>query len=113
MPEADGSRGDGGAGAKIDEAQVRHVAKLSRLTLSDAEVAAFAGQLTHILNYFHQIRSLDTEGIEPMAHPLPVTDVLREDVPAPSLSTEEALAAAPAREGGFFRVPRVLDQSGA
>jgi aspartyl/glutamyl-tRNA(Asn/Gln) amidotransferase C subunit len=99
--------------SRIDPRQVRHIAKLARLSLNDAEVAAFSDQLSHILDYFKQIESLSTDGVEPMAHPLPVADVLRQDVPTASLSAEEALAAAPAREGDFFRVPRVLDQGGA
>ena len=98
----------------IDEAQVRRVAKLARLKLSDEEVRLFAGQLAKILDYVKQVESLDTEGTEPLAHALPVTDVLREDEPHAGLSKAQALSNAPDTEQGFFRVPPVLDpQSGA
>jgi len=95
--------------ALIDEAQVRHVAKLARLELSDEEVALFAGQLGAILQYFHQLQEVDTTGVEPMAHPLPVTNVLREDEPGPTFDPGTALANAPQREGSFFKVPPVLE----
>ncbi len=94
----------------IDEAQVRHIAKLARLNLSEEEVRLFAGQLGDIVEYVKQLESVDTDGVEPMAHALPVTDVLRDDVPGGSFSPEQALANAPQREGNFFKVPAVLDQ---
>ena len=100
--------------AAIDEAQVRHIAKLSRLNLTDDEVRLFAGQLAKILDYVKQIESLDTAGVEPLAHALPVTNVLRDDQPRESFSNQQALANAPETERGCFRVPAVLDpHSGA
>ncbi len=100
--------------SEIDEAQVRHIAKLARLNLSDDEVRLFAGQLGEILSYFKQLDEADTAGVEPLAHPLPVTNVLRDDEPGPAFDTDAALRNAPQREGRFFRVPKVLDQgSGA
>ena len=95
--------------AVIDEAEVRRIARLSRLKLSDEEVRLFAGQLTRILEYVRQIESLDTAGVEPLAHALPVTNVLRDDEPRRGLTSEQALASAPETEGGCFRVPAVLD----
>lgn len=97
------------AGA-ISEAQVRHIAKLARLELSDDEVRLFAGQLGEILDYVRQLETAPTEGVEPLAHPVPVSNVLREDTPGPTLDNEQALTNAPQREGPFFRVPKVLDQ---
>lgn len=94
----------------IDTAQVRQIAKLARLTLSDAEVQAFAEQLGAILGYFQSIDAIDTTDVEPLAHPLPVTDVLREDEPHTCDLADAALANAPQREGRFFKVPKVLDQ---
>jgi aspartyl-tRNA(Asn)/glutamyl-tRNA(Gln) amidotransferase subunit C len=94
---------------KLDEAQVRHVAKLARLKLSDADVARYATQLTAILGYVAQLKAVDVGNAEPMAHPLPLKNVLREDVVKPSLSTEEVLANAPGRDGPYFTVPKVLD----
>jgi aspartyl-tRNA(Asn)/glutamyl-tRNA(Gln) amidotransferase subunit C len=96
----------------IDETEVRRIARLSRLELSDEEVRRFAGQLAHIVDYVRQIESLDTEDVEPLAHALPITDVLREDEPAEGLTHEQAVLNAPETERGFFRVPAVLDPHG-
>jgi aspartyl-tRNA(Asn)/glutamyl-tRNA(Gln) amidotransferase subunit C len=96
--------------AEIDEVEVRHIARLARLKLSDAEARLFAGQLGRILEYVKQIESLDTEGVEPLAHALAVTNVLREDDPRPGLTSAQALANAPETERGCFRVPAVLDR---
>lgn len=95
----------------IDEARVRHIAKLSRLNLSTAEIQRFAPQLSKILGYVDQLSVINTDGIEPLAHPLPVTNVLRPDEPLPGLTSAQALANAPAREGTQFKVPAVLDPS--
>jgi aspartyl-tRNA(Asn)/glutamyl-tRNA(Gln) amidotransferase subunit C len=96
---------------RIDEAQVRRVALLSRLELSDAEVAQFSTQLSAIVEYIEKLNELDTENVEPLAHCLPVHNVFREDVPRPSLSNDEALANAPEREGEYFKVPKILDDN--
>lgn len=97
---------------QLTDKQVRHVAKLARLRLSDDEVHPMAQQLSAILAYVAQIEELDTDGVEPMAHPLDVTNVLRDDTPGPTLTTDEALANAPARDGDFFAVPKVLGDGG-
>lgn len=94
----------------LDEARVRHVARLARLHLSDDEVRLFAGQLGAILEYIDQLAELNVDDVEPMAHPLSVAGVLRDDMPCPSLTAEDALANAPDRLNGFFRVPTVIDQ---
>ncbi len=94
---------------KLDEAQVRHVAKLARLKLSDADVGRYATQLTAILGYVAQLKSVNVEGVEPMSHPLPLKNVLREDKVEKALPTEAVLANAPAKEGPYFAVPKVLD----
>ena len=96
--------------AHIDEAQVRHVAKLARLNLSDQEVRLFTGQLATILEHFRQLEQVDTEGVAPLAHPLSPAGVTRADEPQPALNPESALANAPARAGDLFRVPPILDQ---
>jgi aspartyl-tRNA(Asn)/glutamyl-tRNA(Gln) amidotransferase subunit C len=98
--------------ALIDEAEVRRIAKLARLNLSDDEVRLFAGQLANILDYVRQIESLGTEGVQPLAHAGGVMDVLREDEPRDGLSRRQALANAPETHGGYFRVPAVLDPHG-
>ncbi len=94
---------------KLDEAQVRHVAKLARLKLADADVSRYATQLTAILGYVAQLKSVDVQGVEPMSHPLPLQNVLREDEVKAGLPVEAVLANAPAKDGPFFAVPKVLD----
>jgi aspartyl-tRNA(Asn)/glutamyl-tRNA(Gln) amidotransferase subunit C len=94
--------------------QVRWIAHLARLELSDAELATLTGQLSAIVDYVAQLQQLDTEGVEPLAHALDVQNVFRPDEPAPSLPVDEALANAPARRTDgrgqqFYAVPAVLD----
>ena len=98
---------------KIDHAQVRKVAKLSRLDLTEAEIAEFASQLSAILDYMEKINELDTENVQPLAHCLPISNVFREDSVKESLGTEKTLANAPKRDGEFFKVPKILDDSSA
>lgn len=89
--------------------QVRWVAHLARLRLSDAELQTMTRQLGGILDYVTQLQQVNTDGVEPLAHALDVHNVFREDEPSPSLSPAEALANAPDRKGDFYRVPAVLD----
>jgi aspartyl-tRNA(Asn)/glutamyl-tRNA(Gln) amidotransferase subunit C len=93
--------------------EVRWIAHLARLELSAAEVATMTRQLGAILEYVAQLREVDTEGVEPLAHPLPVQNVFRADEPAPSLPVSEALANAPQRREvrgqQFYAVPAVLE----
>lgn len=91
--------------------EVRHVARLSRLTLDDGEVDAMAAQLGRVLGYIDQLSAVDVEGVEPMAHPLDLSNVLREDVPGEPLTADAALRNAPAADGGYFLVPKVLGGS--
>jgi len=93
----------------MDIDQVRKVARLARLDLPDADLAVLAQQLTAILGYMDQLKELDTENVEPLAHPLPVQNVFRPDELRSSLSVDEVLRNAPARCGNFFAVPAVLD----
>lgn len=95
---------------EIDEAAVRHVAHLARLDLSDDDVARMAGELSAVLSYIEQMGELDVADVEPTAHPLPVQNVLRDDVVRESLTPEAALEVAPSAQDGFFKVPKVLDQ---
>lgn len=94
----------------IDHDLVRHIGKLSRIELADEQVPVFARQLGSILEYFDKLQELDTENVEPMAHAGDVSNVLADDVPQPSLTPDEALANAPAREGDLFKVPKVLGE---
>lgn len=88
---------------------VRWVAHLARLELSAEESATITQQLSAILEYVDQLNQVNTEGVEPLAHPLPLQNVFREDEPAPSLPVDVALANAPRRQGDFYGVPAVLD----
>ncbi len=90
--------------------QVRHIARLARLGIEDAEVQRFAGQLSEILDYFERLRQVDTEDVAPTAHTLPLHNVFRTDDPAPSLEPDQTLANAPQREDDLFRVRAVLDE---
>ena len=99
---------------KIDQTQVRKVARLSRLELTEAEVAEFTGQLSAILDYVGKMNELDTTNVQPLAHCLPISNVFRRDCVKESLGTEKTLANAPQRDGEFFKVPKILDDgSGA
>lgn len=99
---------------KIGEAQVRHVAKLARLDLTDEEVTRFSTQLSAILDYMEKLNELDTDSVEPLAHCLPIHNIFREDVVTESLDTELALRNAPQHFENFFKVPKILeDDSGA
>ena len=89
--------------------QVRAIARLARLDLSDDEVARLAPQLGAIVGYVALLRQVDTTGVEPLAHALPVQNVFREDECAESLPRELALANAPKQRDGCFAVPAVLE----
>ena len=93
---------------KIDIELTRHIGKLSRIELTDEQVRKFSGQLAAILGYFDKLQELNTEDVEPMAHAVEIHNVLAADTPAPSLSPDDALANAPARDGDFFKVPKVI-----
>ncbi len=96
---------------KIDEAQVRRVALLSRLELSDKEVAQFSTQLSNIVEYIEKLNELDMDNVEPLAHCLPIHNVLREDIPRPSLTNDQAMVNAPQRHDEYFKVPKILDDN--
>ncbi|MEM8872988.1 MAG: Asp-tRNA(Asn)/Glu-tRNA(Gln) amidotransferase subunit GatC [Planctomycetota bacterium] len=94
--------------AKLDDDAVRHVAKLARLDIADTDVHRISEQLTGILAYVSKIAEVDTEGVEPVAHAVPMENVLREDKVGPMLSVEQALQNAPDKEPPFFKVPKVI-----
>ena len=94
---------------RIDQSEVKKVAKLARLELTETELEEFTSQLSAILDYVAKMNELDTEDVEPLAHCLPISNVFRQDVVKPSLGTEKALANAPERDNEFFKVPKILD----
>ena len=89
---------------------VAHLAELARIDLSEAELDRMLGELTVILDSVALVQQAPTEGVEPMSHPLPLTNVTRPDVPRPGLTAEEALSGAPASEQQRFSVPRILTE---
>ena len=95
----------------LTRAEVEHVARLARLALTDEELDALTPELAKILDYAAQVSALDTEGVPPTAHPLPLVNVFRPDELLPCLPRDEVLAAAPAAEDGRFRVPRILGEA--
>ena len=94
---------------KIDMKEVEHVARLARLELAPEERERMREQLDRILGYIDKLRQLDTAGVEPTSHAVPMVNVFREDELRPCLSPEEMLANAPDRSGEFFRVPRIIE----
>lgn len=94
---------------KITEAEVRNVAHLARLALGDDEIGTFTGQMDAILAYVDQLNSLDTTGIVPTSHAVPMENAFREDRESASFPVDAALANAPDRIETFFRVPKVIE----
>jgi aspartyl-tRNA(Asn)/glutamyl-tRNA(Gln) amidotransferase subunit C len=89
--------------------EVRWVAHLARLQLTDAELAVMTRQLSAIVEYIDLLKQVNTDGVEPLAHALEVSNVFRADEPGTSLPLDEALANAPQRRGEFYAVPAVLE----
>ncbi len=101
----------GGMAERITPADVALVARLARLALTAEELELYTGQLAAVLEHARDIEALELDGVEPTAHPLPLRNVLREDVARPGLDRAEVLAAAPAVEGERFAVPRILGEA--
>lgn len=91
----------------ITKEQVKHVARLARLSLTEEEVELYTKQLSNILDYIDQLSEVNTNGIEPMTQPIPMVNVMREDVVKKQFERNELLKNAPQEEYGFFRVPRI------
>jgi aspartyl-tRNA(Asn)/glutamyl-tRNA(Gln) amidotransferase subunit C len=94
---------------KITKQEVEHVAKLGRLELSDQEKEKLTDQLSNILTYVEKLNELNTSGVEPTSHVLDINNVMREDVPHESLSQERALANAPEKAAGHYKVPKIIE----
>lgn len=88
---------------------VQQVAQLARLALSAGELERLAAQLDHILDYVRQLQSVPTQGVPPTSHALPLADVTRPDQRLPSLPPETIAELAPARQGNFVKVPKVIE----
>jgi len=94
---------------KITEDEVKHIVRLARLSLSEDELLMYRGQLNAIIGHVEQLNTLDTAGIGPTSHVLPITNVMRDDVHRPSLSIDEALKNAPDPADNFYRVPKIIE----
>jgi aspartyl-tRNA(Asn)/glutamyl-tRNA(Gln) amidotransferase subunit C len=86
----------------------QHVARLARLALDDEKLRKLTPQLASILHYVEKMTEVDMSGVEPMAHALPISNVLRADVAEPGLPLEQVLRNAPETDGPFFKVPKVI-----
>jgi len=93
----------------INRQEVDHVARLARLALSPEEEEKMEAQLSKILEFVGKLNAVDTSGVEPTSHVIPIFNVFREDLPRPSLTQGEALKTAPDTEGGYFRVPKIIE----
>src|ERR1051325_10405065 len=96
---------------RLTREDVAHVAHLARLDITDEELDLYTEQLGAVLAHAADVAALDTSGVPPTAHPLPITNVLREDAVEPSLDRDEVLSQAPAVEDGRFKVPRILGEA--
>jgi aspartyl-tRNA(Asn)/glutamyl-tRNA(Gln) amidotransferase subunit C len=99
------------APARITTEDVAHVAQLARLRLTAEELELFTPQLAAVLDHARDVEALDLAGVEPMSHPLPLSNVLREDVAESCLDRAEVLGQAPEVESDRFRVPRILGEA--
>ena len=95
---------------KITMKEVESVARLARLTLTDAEKERMRRELDGILSYIDKLRAVDTRSVEPTSHAVPMTNVMRDDVTCPSFPQSDMLANAPDRSGDFFRVPKIIEE---
>lgn len=94
---------------KINRSEVAHVARLARLALTETELDTLTGQMDAILGYVDQLGRLNTDGIVPTAHAVPMENAFRPDRVLPPLGTEKALQNAPDAADGSFRVPKVIE----
>jgi len=93
----------------IDKKTVEYVARLARIELQPAELDKLSGQLRDILDFIDKLNKVDITDIQPTSHILPINNVLRDDAPRQSLPIDKTLANAPARDGNFFSVPKVIE----
>jgi aspartyl-tRNA(Asn)/glutamyl-tRNA(Gln) amidotransferase subunit C len=96
--------------SEISAEQVTHLASLARIDLSQAEIESLTGELSAIVDAVARVIEVATPDVASTSHPIPLVNVFRDDVVVPSLTVEQALSAAPAREGELFRVPPILDE---
>ncbi|TKC14790.1 Asp-tRNA(Asn)/Glu-tRNA(Gln) amidotransferase subunit GatC [Robertmurraya kyonggiensis] len=95
--------------SRISAEEVKHVANLARLAVTEEEVQKFTQQLDKIISFAEQLNELDTENVEPTSHVLDMKNVMREDVPVKGLPREEVLKNAPEHENGQIKVPSIIE----
>lgn len=96
--------------SEISADEVRHLASLARIDLSEAEIQSLTGELSQIVESVAKVTEVATPDVPATSHPMPLTNVFRPDLVVPSLTVEQALSGAPDREGDLFRVPAILDE---
>jgi len=94
---------------RISRGEVKHVAKLARLKITDSEADSYQKELNAVLEHFETLQELDTENVEPMSHVLEIRNVWREDKPGKSKKAESLMENAPNKESGYFKVPKILE----
>jgi len=94
---------------RIKAEEIKYVANLARINLSEKETTLFSEQLNNILRYIEKLNQLDTKNVEPMSHALDMSNVFRQDAIKKSLDREDALKNAPSSKDGFFVVPKVIE----
>lgn len=99
------------SGARLLREDVVHVAKLARLALTEAEIAQYTADLAAVLEHAQDVAALNTEGVSTTAHPLPLSNVFRDDVVRPSVGRDAVLAMAPDPQDNRFRVPQILGEA--
>ena len=92
----------------VTKKDVEKIAELAQLKFSEEELENFTPQMNEILAYMDKLNELDTENVEPLSHPVEQTNVFREDELKPSITTEDALKNAPAKDEHYFKVPKVI-----
>jgi aspartyl-tRNA(Asn)/glutamyl-tRNA(Gln) amidotransferase subunit C len=97
----------------VEQSEIKKVADLARLSLSETEMQTFGTQLTAILDYVRLLDEVDLEGVQPMPHAIDLQNVFRDDQRAASLDRAAALSNAPRTDGQFFLVPKILEEKGA
>ncbi|MCX8126060.1 MAG: Asp-tRNA(Asn)/Glu-tRNA(Gln) amidotransferase subunit GatC [Dehalococcoidia bacterium] len=95
---------------ELSREEVLHIARLARLSLTEAEIETMRSQLSNILENFEILKRLNTDDIPPTTHSVPLNTIFREDIVAPSYPEEEVLANAPQRENGYFKIRAVLEE---
>jgi len=92
----------------VTKKDIEKIAELANLKLSETELESFTPEMNEILNYMEKLNELDTENVEPLAHPVEQSNVFRDDILKSSISTEEALKNAPSNDEKHFKVPKVI-----